>query len=117
MRDLARSAGESAARAIAETAERQQRAVAREAEKDFQQMLLHDLLPATSPIFDSSWRIPAVVALAEAIYEDRAFDRLPTLADALEDAGCVNSDILKHCRGPGPHVRGCWVVDLILGKS
>jgi hypothetical protein len=58
-----------------------------------------------------------VAKLAQSIYADRAFDRLPMLADALEDAGCDKADILAHCRGPGPHVRGCWVVDLILGKS
>jgi hypothetical protein len=58
-----------------------------------------------------------VLKLAQAIYEERAFDRLPILADALEDAGCDNADLLAHCRGPGPHVRGCWVVDLLLGKS
>jgi hypothetical protein len=44
-------------------------------------------------------------------------DRLPTLADAPEDAGCTNTDILAHCRVPGVHVRGCWVVDLLLGKE
>jgi hypothetical protein len=55
--------------------------------------------------------------LAQVIYHERAFDRLPVLADALEDAGCDNADILVHCRGPGPHVRGCWVVDLLLGKE
>ena len=43
--------------------------------------------------------------------------RMPILADALQDAGCDNEDILSHCRSEGPHVRGCWVVDLILGKS
>jgi hypothetical protein len=43
--------------------------------------------------------------------------RLPILADALEDAGCTNADILDHLRGPGPHVRGCWPVDLILSKD
>jgi hypothetical protein len=46
-----------------------------------------------------------------------ASDRLPIFADALEDAGCDNADILNHCRQPGEHVRGCWVVDLVLGKS
>ena len=51
------------------------------------------------------------------MYEDRAFDRLPLLADALEDAGCADADILVHCRNGGEHVRGCWVVDLLLGKS
>jgi hypothetical protein len=63
------------------------------------------------------WNERAVVRLAEAIYEERAFDHLTILADALEDAGCTDADILGHCRGPGPHVRGCWVVDLLLGKS
>jgi hypothetical protein len=62
-------------------------------------------------------RSPTMVALAQTIYTDRAFDRLPILADALEDAGCTDAEILAHCRGPGPHVRGCWVVDLILGKE
>ena len=42
---------------------------------------------------------------------------MPILADALEDAGCTNQDILNHCRGGGEHVRGCWVVDLLLGKE
>ena len=55
--------------------------------------------------------------LAKAIYEDRAFERMPILADALMDGGCDSADIINHCRGDGPHVRGCWVVDLILGKS
>jgi hypothetical protein len=55
--------------------------------------------------------------LARGIYDDRAFDRLPILADALIDAGCDDEAILGHCRGPGPHVRGCWVADLVLGKE
>jgi hypothetical protein len=58
-----------------------------------------------------------VANLAESIYTDRFFDRLPILADALEDAGCTNADMLEHCRGPGLHARGCWVVDLLLGKQ
>jgi hypothetical protein len=58
-----------------------------------------------------------VTKLAQAIYDDRAFDRLPILADALEDASCDDAEILAHCRGPGPHARGCWVVDLLLGKQ
>ena len=66
---------------------------------------------------DPGWRTSAVVGLAAGIYEDRAWDRLPVLADALEDAGCADADVLGHLRGPGPHARGCWVVDLILGKS
>lgn len=67
--------------------------------------------------FDSDWRTSAVVALATGLDEDRAFQHLPVLADALEDAGCDHADILAHCRGDGPHVRGCWVVDLVLGKG
>jgi hypothetical protein len=65
----------------------------------------------------SVWQTTHVQQLAQAIYTDRAFDRLPILADALEDAGCTDAAILEHCRGPGPHVRGCWVLDPILGKS
>jgi hypothetical protein len=64
-----------------------------------------------------AWNGGTVVKLAEAIYEDRAFDRLPILADALLDAGCEDADLLGHLRGPGPHVRGCWAVDLLLGKG
>jgi hypothetical protein len=66
---------------------------------------------------DERWRTSTVVSLAQSIYSDRAFDHLPILADALEDAGCDNVDILNHCRGGSEHVRGCWVVDLVLGKE
>jgi hypothetical protein len=58
-----------------------------------------------------------VTQLAEVIYQERTFDRLPILADALEEAGCTNSELLAHCRAPGPHTRGCWPVDLLLGKE
>jgi hypothetical protein len=51
------------------------------------------------------------------MYDSRDFTDMPILADALEEAGCTDSNILMHCRGPGPHVRGCWVVDLLLGKE
>jgi hypothetical protein len=60
---------------------------------------------------------PTLKALAQRIYNDRAFDHLPLLADELEKAACDNADILSHLRGPVPHVRGCWVVDLLLGKK
>lgn len=66
---------------------------------------------------DPAWRTPQVVSLAQEIYDNHAFDRLPDLAEALARVGCDNADILAHCRGPGPHVRGCWVVDLILSKE
>jgi hypothetical protein len=64
-----------------------------------------------------AWNGGTVRKLAEGAYEDRVFDRLPVLADALEDAGCSDPDLLGHLRGPGPHVRGCWAMDLILGKE
>ncbi|MBL8795191.1 MAG: hypothetical protein JNM56_14900 [Planctomycetia bacterium] len=63
-----------------------------------------------------AWLTPTVISLAQAIYAERAFDRLPILADALEDAGCDHADILNHCRQPGEHVRGCWVIDLLTGR-
>jgi len=64
-----------------------------------------------------AWLTTTVTNLAQAIYVDRAFDRLPILADALEDAGCSQQDILSHLRGGGEHCRGCWVVDLLLGRE
>lgn len=68
-------------------------------------------------IINSTWITSTVVALAAGIYDEKAFDRMPILADSLQDAGCDSDDILNHCRGEGPHVRGCWVVDLVLGKE
>lgn len=65
---------------------------------------------------DPAWLTPEVVSLARAIYDDRAFTRRTDLADALERAGCAGADLLAHCRSAGPHVRGCWAVDLLLGK-
>ncbi len=66
---------------------------------------------------DPAWRTEAAVGIAQAAYDSREFGNLPILADALQDAGCDHPDILAHLRGPGPHVRGCWVVDLVLGKA
>jgi hypothetical protein len=67
-------------------------------------------------------RVPAralaqAAALARSIRDDRAFDLLPALADALESAGCDDAQVLAHCRGPDPHAIGCWVVDLVLGST
>ena len=67
--------------------------------------------------FDPAWRTSKALAIAQGIYDERAFDRLPILADALQDAGCENEDILSHLRGDGPHVKGCWALDLVLGKE
>jgi hypothetical protein len=64
-----------------------------------------------------TWNGGTMQRLAQGIYDLRVFDRLPLLADALEDAGCTDADLLGHLRGPGPHVRGCWALDLILAKS
>jgi hypothetical protein len=61
-----------------------------------------------------AWNDGCVVKIAQGIADERAFDRLPILADALEDAGCTDSDVLAHCRQPGEHLRNCWVVDLLL---
>jgi hypothetical protein len=79
--------------------------------------LLHDLFgsPSRPAAFDASWRTTAVMALARCAYEERSFDLLPVLADALQDAGCPEGAITSHLREPGPHVRGCWAVDLALG--
>jgi len=66
--------------------------------------------------FDPAWRTSTAIVLARGMYESREFSPMPILADALQDAECDSVDILDHCRGPGPHVRGCWVVDLVLGN-
>jgi hypothetical protein len=64
-----------------------------------------------------AWRDGTVAGLARSIYEERAFEHLPILGDALEEAGCTDAGVLEHCRGPGPHVRGCFVLDLLLAKE
>ncbi|HTU92042.1 MAG TPA: hypothetical protein VMF69_18305 [Gemmataceae bacterium] len=101
------------------------RVVNPQASDDLQQaqaMFLRDIIGspfcpvAISPAW-LTWNDGTVQKIAQAIYNDRAYDRLPILADALEEAGCTNADILNHCRQPGEHMRGCWVVDLILGKE
>ncbi len=73
--------------------------------------------PVSVPAAWLAWNEGTVRRLAEAIYAERAFQRLPILADALEEAGCDNADILAHLRVPGPHARGCWVLDLLLSKD
>ncbi|MFM8273295.1 MAG: hypothetical protein ACKODX_13350, partial [Gemmata sp.] len=66
---------------------------------------------------DHAWFTSDVMALAGAIYDGRAFEQMPILADALQDAGCDSEEVLTHCRGANRvHVRGCWVLDLVLGK-
>ena len=81
--------------------------------------LLRDIFgnPFRPLALDPAWRTFNVVALARGMYESRDFSAMPILADALQDAGCEDEEILGHCRGPGPHVRGCWPVDLILAHE
>jgi hypothetical protein len=83
--------------------------------------LIRDIINPTPPSPPApswlTWHDATVRRIAQGVYHDRAFERLPILADALIDAGCDNEDILVHCRSEGPHVRGCWVIDLLLGKN
>jgi hypothetical protein len=80
--------------------------------------LLRDIFgnPFRPVAFAPSWRTNTAVALARRMYQSRDFSAMPILADALEVAGCDSAEVLGHCRGPGPHARGCHVVDLVLGK-
>jgi hypothetical protein len=76
--------------------------------------------PFQPPQTNSAWALwndGGVPKIAHSIYDARRFADLPILADALEDAGCNDRQILDHCRSAGEHVRGCWVVDLLLGKK
>jgi hypothetical protein len=84
-----------------------------------QTMLLRDIFgnPFRPVSLNPAWLMSTVKALATQMYESRDFGAMPILADALQDAGCDNDDVLTHCRESGPHVRGCWVVDLLLGKA
>lgn len=88
-------------------------------EKSLQANLLRDIFGNRfrTPTFDPGWRTSSIVSVAQAMYDHRNFARIPNLAEALERAGCHHPLILDHCRQPGEHVRGCWVVDLVLGKN
>jgi hypothetical protein len=88
-------------------------------ENERQCRLLRDIFgnPFRPVAVEPSWLTSDVRILAEGIYQDRAFDRMPILADALQDAGCDSEGVLNHCREPGEHVRGCWVVDLLTGRK
>ncbi|AMV25104.1 hypothetical protein VT84_11960 [Gemmata sp. SH-PL17] len=92
---------------------------ARAAEEAAQCALFREVFgnPFRSVTFSPVWRTSTAVALAQQMYESREFGAMPILGDALQDAGCDNTDVLNHCRAPGVHVRGCWVVDLVLDKG
>ena len=99
-----------------------QSTILQDAESGAQASLLRDIFgnPFRPVAIDPAWLAldnGAIVKIAQRIYEERAFADLPILADALEEAGCTNAELLAHCRHPGPHVRGCWAVDLLLGKT
>jgi hypothetical protein len=81
--------------------------------------LAHDIFgnPFRPVKVEPAWQTANVVGIAQGIYDQRAFDRMPILADALEEAGCTNANVLNHCRQQGVHGRGCWVVDLLLEKA
>jgi hypothetical protein len=91
-------------------------------ERAAQAVLVRDIFgnPFRPVALDPAWRTRPVLSLAQAAYEDVALPggtldlaRLAIFADALEDAGCTDVAILAHCRGPGPHVPGCWLLDLV----
>jgi hypothetical protein len=97
--------------------------IAWDAERPKQAELLRDIIgnpfrPSPSlPAAVLAWNDGTVRRIAEAIYEERAFGRMPILHDALLDAGCDNEELLAHLRSEGPHVLGCWALDLLLGKE
>jgi hypothetical protein len=97
----------------------EEQSVANEMAGEVQTVLVRDIFDNSfrSVTLDPAWRTSTAVGLARSMYQSRDFSPMPILADALEEAGCDNPDILTHCRGTSPHVRGCWVVDLVLGKS
>jgi hypothetical protein len=95
-------------------------------ERREQATLLRDIFvnPFRPPAFNPSCLTPQIIALAQAAYDERVLPQgnlddalLRVLGDALEEAGCDQADILEHLHGPGPHVRGCWAVDTVLGKK
>jgi hypothetical protein len=92
----------------------------RAAESATQACMLRDIIGnpfQDAPKVESSWLISRVLELAQKIYDDQSFEQMNVLGDALEQAGCKDAKLLSHLRDAGPHVRGCWALDLILGKK
>lgn len=92
---------------------------AEDTERAAQVALLHEVFgnPYRPVAINADWLTPDVVSQADAIYVGRDFERMPSLGDALEKSGCRDLDILCHCREPHEHVRGCWLIDALLGKT
>jgi hypothetical protein len=88
-------------------------------EQEYQAILVREVFgnPFHPIPLNPTWQTSTVLALAQGIYQDRAFDRLPILADALLDSGCDNPDLLNHLRSEGPHTRGCFAIDLLLNRE
>jgi hypothetical protein len=101
------------------SANRRERNASKGADLHVQAALVREIFgnPFRPVLLDPRWQTSTVVDLARAIYDGRAFDRMPILGDALMDAGCDNENTIAHCRSSGPHVRGCWLVDFVLEKS
>ncbi len=78
--------------------------------------LFRDIIQLWNVQIEPEWLTSTVTAIAEGIYEEDAHDRMPILADALQDTGCENTLILNHCRAAKPHAKGCWVIDLLTGR-
>jgi hypothetical protein len=109
-RDAARSGAWSAAHSVVADSDREER----QAQCD----LLRDIFQPFHPVAaQATWLTPEVTELARVMYRERTLDRMPALADALEKAGCRDEAVLAHCGGPGPHVRGCWVLDLLTART
>jgi hypothetical protein len=118
LRDAAREVAHHAARALRDAAGEDDWSAARRR----QAALLCDLyggVGRTVPLDPAwlRWQDGTAHKMAEAIYQGHRFGDLPILGDALEEAGCASAEVLDHCRKPGEHARGCWLLDAILGKG
>lgn len=109
-RDATRSGAWSAAHSVVADSHHDER----QAQCDLVRDIFHPFHPMAS---QPAWFTEEVKSLTQEMYRERIFGQMPTLADALMKAGCQAADILDHCRGSGPHVRGCWVIDLLTGRK